>query len=396
MAHILMCWELGGDLGHVARMKPLAEALHARGHRVSFVVREPVSADKLLDPKRFAWFQAPYQTQAVPSPLLPPRNFAAVMHNTGFHSEQALLGRLHAWRNLYAGLKPDLLVFDHSPTALLAARGIRTRRIVLGTGFGIPPDASPLPLFDPKDDSPEIAAAEQGVLGVANAALSALGEPSLVRIADIYAAQAALYFTFKELDHYGPRDGADYWGPTQQDAGIPTAWPGGTGKRVFAYLKPFENLPALLKTLQEAGHPTLIYLGKGSDAARRQFQGGNLAFSERPVDLNAAVAKADLVVCHSGHGTISAALLKGRPLLLLPLNMEQRMLSARVMEMGAGLAAPALAPEGMRQKFQRLLAEPAFTEAARGFAERHAGFEVQGIPGRFVTLVERLLASEAL
>ena len=27
MARISMCWELGGDLGHVARMKPLAEAL---------------------------------------------------------------------------------------------------------------------------------------------------------------------------------------------------------------------------------------------------------------------------------------------------------------------------------------------------------------------------------
>ncbi len=30
MANIVMCWELGGDLGHVARMKPLAEALSKR------------------------------------------------------------------------------------------------------------------------------------------------------------------------------------------------------------------------------------------------------------------------------------------------------------------------------------------------------------------------------
>ncbi|HSN17577.1 MAG TPA: glycosyltransferase [Gammaproteobacteria bacterium] len=73
-----------------------------------------------------------------------------------------------------------------------------------------------------------------------------------------------------------------------------------------------------------------------------------------------AAAKADQVICHGGHGTVSAALLKGRPLLLLPLNLEQRML------------------------------------AARGFAERHAGFEVQGIPGRFATLVEKLFASEAV
>lgn len=394
MARVLMCWELGADLGHVARLKPLAEALQARGHQVSFAVREPLSAGKLLDPARFPWFQAPYQTLAV-SPPLPTRSFAAVLHNTGFHMMQALLGRLRAWRNLYAGLKPDLIVFDHSPTALLAARGIKSRRVVLGTGFGIPPDVAPWPGFDATDQSPEIDAAEQQVLSVANAALATLAEPPLARLADIYSVQAQLFFTFKELDHYGPREGAEYWGPTQQDAGIPTAWPRSTGKRVFAYLKPFDTLPDLLKAMQAAGLPTLIYLSQGADQVRCQFQGGNLAFSERPVDLGVAVAKAELVVCHAGHGTVSAALLKAKPLLLLPLNLEQRMLAARVTGMGAGLAAPALAPEGMQQKFQRLLAEPAFTEAAKAFAERHAGFEVQGIPGRFVTLVERLLASEA-
>ena len=396
MAQVLMCWELGADLGYVARMKPLAEALHARGHRVSFAVRETRSADKLLDPERFHWFQAPYQIHAAPSLIRPTRSFAAVLHNAGFDAERPLLGRLRAWRNLYAALKPDLLVFDHSPTALLAARGIRTRRIVLGTGFGIPPAVSPLPSFDPADFSLETTEVERRVLDLANAALTQLGDAPLTQLADIYAAQADLFFTFRELDHYGPRDQAEYWGPTQQDAGIPTAWPPGKGKRVFACLKPFENLAALLKTLQDSGLPTLIYLDQDAAAARRQFPGSNLAFAERPVDLAVAAAKADLMVCHSGHGAISAALLKGKPLLLLPLNMEQRMLAARVVEMGAGLAAPALAPEGMRQKFQRLLAEPAFTEAAGGFAERHAGFEVQAIPGRFATLVETLLASEAV
>jgi hypothetical protein len=49
----------------------------------------------------------------------------------------------------------------------------------------------------------------------------------------------------------------------------------------------------------------------------------------------------------------------------------------------------------MRSKFQRLLAEPAFTAAARGFAERYRGLKVEDIPERFAALAERLLASEA-
>ena len=395
MAHIVMCWELGADLGHVARMKPLAEALHGHGHQVSFILRECLPAEKLLDPVRFRWFQAPYQTEAVPEPLLPTRSMAEVMHNTGFHASRNLSGRIRAWRALFTLLEPDLLVFDHSPTALLAARGLKIPRVILGTGFGIPPAVSPFPAFDEKDLGPDLAGSEARITRTVNEALKGMDETPIAQLADIYTAEAKVFFTLRELDHYPARDAGDYWGPTRQDAGIPTAWPRGTGRRVFAYLKPFETLPALLKTLQESGHSTLIYLSKGAEAARRQFQGAtNLAFSDRPVDLDSAIAKADLVVCHSGHGTISAALLKGKPLLLLPLNIEQRMLSARVMQAGAGLAAPALAPEGMREKFQRLLAEPAFTGAARAFAERYATLEVETIPERFATLAERLIASE--
>lgn len=395
MAHIVMCWELGGDLGHVARMKPLAEALHRHGHRVSFIVRECLPAERLLDPGHFRWFQAPYQSEAIPNAIVPTRNFADVMHNTGFDASRNLTGRIQAWRALFALLAPDLLVFDHSPTALLAARGLKIPRVILGTGFGIPPAVSPFPAFDVDDTGPDLAGSEARITATVNAVLEGMGEAPIARLADIYTAEANVFFTVRELDHYPTRDAGDYWGPTRQDAGIPTAWPGGNGKRVFAYLKPFDTLPALLKTLQESGSPTLIYLGKGAEVTRRQFQDApNLAFSERPVDLKLAVAKADLVVCHSGHGTISAALLAGKPLLLLPLNMEQRMLSARVIQAGAGLAAPALVPEGMRQKFQRLMAEPSFTEAARAFAERYASLEVETIPERFAALAERLIASE--
>jgi UDP:flavonoid glycosyltransferase YjiC (YdhE family) len=395
MAQVVMCWELGGDLGHVARMKPLAEALHARGHQVSFIVRDALSAERLLDPARFRWYQAPYQSSPIPDPARPTLNMAAVMHNCGFNAPRALAGRLEAWRNLYALLRADLLVFDHSPTAMLAARDLGTPRIVLGTGFGIPPATQPLTPFE-ADKAEGIAEMESGVLARANTALRSIGAPPLARLADLYQAEASVFFTFAELDHYGARASADYWGPTRQDGGVPPEWPTQAGRRVFAYLKPFKTLPSLLDAFKASGHPALVYLNKGADAMRKEYAGTrNLSFSGKPVDLKQAVADADLVVCHSGHGTISASLLGGKPLLLLPLNMEQRMLSLRVAESGAGLAAPALAPEGMRSKFQRLLAEPAFTAAAQGFAERYRGLKVEDIPERFAALAERLLASEA-
>lgn len=394
MAHLVMCWELGGDLGHVARMRPLAEALQHRGHRITFIVREPLQAERLLDPKRFSWLQAPYQARAVPTPLAPTLSFAAVMYNCGFHAAAALRGRLRAWRNLYSVLQPDLLVFDHSPTAMLAARDLEIPRIALGTGFCIPPAVRPLPLFDPAAGG-SVAHVEDQVLAVANQALAGLGNPPIRRLADIYQANAGVFFTLKELDHYSGRGSAGYWGPTRQDSGVAPAWPATAGRRIFAYLKPFKTLQSLLEALRDSGQAVLVYLAKGAEDLAQKYAGERMTFSHRPVDLGRAVADADLVICHAGHGTISAALLGGKPLLLLPLNMEQRMLAARVVELGGGLAAPALAPEGMRQKLQRLLAEPGFTAAAGRFAERYRDLKIERIPERFADLVERLFASEA-
>jgi len=391
MAHVVMCWELGGDLGHVARMRPLAEALRARGHRVSFILRETLAAGRLLDPVHYSWLQAPLHPELV-SPLYSPTlNFTQIMHNVGFHDHNAIVGRMHAWRNLFDALKPDLLVFDHSPTALLAARGLPLKRILLGTGFGIPPAVAPLPPFDAETKIQELETSEREIMERINAALKMFGVERLKRIADIYQADASLLFTLKELDHYPQRQDGDYWGPPAQGGGVNAGWPEGEGKRVFAYLKPFKTLPSLLETLAQAGHSTLIYMSR-QDAAQKPSN-GKLRYSDRPVDLRQAAKKSDLIICHAGHGTVSTALLRGKPLLLLPLNIEQRMLAARVAGMGAGLAAPALAPAGMREKFLRLLAEPAFTAAARDFAERYAGLEVEKNPERFAALVEKLLGS---
>ena len=393
MARIVMCWELGGDLGHVARMKPLAESLHARGHAVSFIVRETIGAERLLDPVKFRWLQAPIQADPVRPGKLPTLNFTHVMYNCGFHDARALLGRLRAWRNLFDALGADVLVFDHSPTALLASLGHRARRILLGTGFGVPPMTYPLPAFLAGTDEALLKTEEDAVTARINEALAEFGAQTIGHVAELYAADSKVLFTLKELDHYGARDDVVYWGPTAQDTGLAPDWPTKDGRRVFAYLKPFKTLPSLLTTLKQAGHPTLVYLKEADSDVVKEYGSELLRFTTKPVDLRRTVTDAAVVICHSGHGTVSAALMAGKPLLLLPLNVEQRMLAARVVAGGGGLAAPALAPQGMAQKFQRLLAEPTFTAAARAFAERYRGLDVESSPDRFTELTERLLKS---
>ena len=39
-ADVVIAWELGGGLGHLGRLRPLAEQLIQRGQRVAFLVRD--------------------------------------------------------------------------------------------------------------------------------------------------------------------------------------------------------------------------------------------------------------------------------------------------------------------------------------------------------------------
>ena len=50
MATILLTWELGGGLGHLANLGPIAGLLTDRGHRVCAALRHPSSANGILRP----------------------------------------------------------------------------------------------------------------------------------------------------------------------------------------------------------------------------------------------------------------------------------------------------------------------------------------------------------
>ena len=48
LATVLVAWELGGGMGHVARLLPVARELAAQGHRAIFVVKNLVEPAPLL------------------------------------------------------------------------------------------------------------------------------------------------------------------------------------------------------------------------------------------------------------------------------------------------------------------------------------------------------------
>ena len=91
-------------------------------------------------------YQARTKIRAASPRIQSPQTFAHILHNVGFGSLSELNSMVTAWGNLYRHLDPDIIIFDHSPTAgLLAAGAILARQAnPLGPGFFVPPSGYPM------------------------------------------------------------------------------------------------------------------------------------------------------------------------------------------------------------------------------------------------------------
>lgn len=379
MARILFTWELGGGMGHVAPYLPLIEGLRQQGHTVAFALRNLKFAESVLGSRDIPYFQAPVMLGKTLPEINPPHTFAQILNNVGYVNIDMLTGLARAWRQLFESYKPDVILYDHSPTALLASRGLPCKKVVFGTGFFIPPDVEQIPVLrnNPKPDPKALLLDEVRILGNINKVLQRLASPAIERIPQLYEADEQVLMTFREIDHFKIRQEQDinYWGISRPNSGVDPVWPDAEGKRIYAYLKPFKSISNLLQNLKELGMPTLIYAPEVNKNLIAKFSSPMIRFAEKPFDLNKVATSCDIAITNANHATVVSLLLAGIPQLLLPIHLEQSIVAHNVEQLGAGLAAQLLRPEGITKKLKALLDEPRYAEAARAFADKYSTFD---------------------
>jgi rhamnosyltransferase subunit B len=377
---VLLATELGGGLGHVARLLPLASALVSRGHRPVLAVANRSEAAPLLDGLPWPIVDSPrcWRRTRVRRPT---RSFADILAGAGFDAPEVLAAMLGGWRELVASLRPALVIGEYSPFLWLALRDTGVPVVALGQGFTLPPPelaAFPTLTGEPTDDEGPLLAAVRSALGHAPDTLPAL-----------FAADDALVAGVPLLDPYRSWRQRPALGPLE----VPPRPARLRPRTLFAYLAGEDpRSDELLAGLRSTGMAGTVYLRGAVQRARARLAGSTLTAAAGPVPWPLAL-EAAVVVSHGSAGMTEAALLAGRPQVFVPRNLENRLNAEAVTAAGGGVLVterplgPALA-----RAVEQALTDVNATAAAE-LARPTAPGALAEVMDRCLALVERRTAA---
>jgi len=389
---LLITWELGANYGHLSRLILVADAQRALGREMLFVVCDLDAAQKLLAPQGYAYVAAP-RLKCKPSNELM-LSYVQLLLAVGYADQLALQVALGNWLHLFNEYQPDLIIADHSPTALLANHITKIPAIQLGSGFEIPPlDHWPEMLPFNSQQKLQLQDSEQQLLVNMNRALIVHGGLAMQSVTELFKNCHQLLTTFAELDHYPYRNHMNYIGPIYSvSSGSEILWTDTLQKKVFAYV--WSGLPGLnhlMLALAELDIEVIAVIPELSNEALLLFSQPNIRIYRETINLSALLDNADLLITHSGFGTVSAFLKQGVPVMIIPDTLEQFLVGQNVEVLGVGLVMGSRrSQDSFKQTISQLLhlglnTLSSFQEAASQFAARYRNCD-QVIPIQAVTL----------
>lgn len=383
---ILMCWEVGANYGHAAKISQLLPWLPEDWDIIA-AVRDPVSFRTLIGDPRVKVTAAPFAPDIkVPRKDAVGLSYPDVLRFIGWHDAGMLTAYLECWEVLIRELRADILVTQAAPTALLAARALGIPRVVIGGGYDLPPRATPMPHFlhwDPCDRE-ELLRREAVVVGTANTALARRGHRQLTSFSDILDAERYLLVTVPELEHYGDRaaiepDHTPYLGPIAGISfGEDVRWRPEADTRIFAYLRPdnprFETAVRALAS-RPAKTDTILAAPGAPASLGERLKDKPVRLFTGPVNVEPLLKHCDLGISHASSNIATNFALHGVPQIGLPNHTEQTMMAHAFSRnhLGLGLIG--------NSKPEQLLHAIDLVQASRQVAQATAAFSRKWPPG---------------
>ena len=370
--------------GHITRVMPLLQRLRELGHSSHLILRDLSPLHHLVKGQAPTALQAPLWLPRMVN-AMQPLNYADILLAAGYADTRGLRALTHAWMRLFELNGSALVIADHSPTAMLAARIMQVPCVTLGSGFCAPPLLSSLPplCWWQEADSERLQSSEDLVLASINEVLALYAAQPLSSLSELFAVEETFLRTFAELDHYPQRAIKQdpkpvYLGPELPlDGGEEPRWPDAPGPRVYASLDThWAGFEDLLTTFQALPISVLAHVPSLTTAQQQTYSSANLRVTSKMQKMESVRQQCEFAVCHGELAIVSAMLTAGRPLLLAPTQLEQTIVCRNVERLRAGLT---LRTDTKRHPPQRLLKylldEPGFTTQANAFAQSYKDYD---------------------
>ena len=371
-----------GDAGHAFPAIALGTRLVGRGHEVAIETwsrwREHVEAEGMR-------FYAAPEYQVFPTRERPLKPYEAVVRAVG------------ETRPAICDFGPDAVVNDVLTLAPALAAELEGVPLATLVPHFYPPTAPGVPpyglgamaartalgrAFWRATARPMSRGVERGRLEL-NETRRRVGLPALDRHYGGISDRLCIVGTFPQLEY--PRAwpaGVHVTGPlVWQPPGGDSEWAAGSGPRILVAPSTAQDPRQSLLRCALAG---LGGLPVRVLAVRRP---GTTGLPHAPnarlvewVSYEDAMPRADLVICHAGHGTLATALVHGAPVVTVPAAGDMSENGARAQWAGAGLNLPGrlLSPRTLRLATERALDSPRLATRARelaGWARTHDGAE---------------------
>jgi UDP:flavonoid glycosyltransferase YjiC (YdhE family) len=387
MASVLFTWELGMGLGHILPIKSLAQHFINEGHEVFVALKDLKHGHTVFQDTPVKLLQAPFSQSPLSSNAI--ACYSQLLASNGFEQPDELMGLCLAWQSLFDLIKVDILLVDHSPSALLAARGLSIIKANIGTGFTIPPNSKPFAHFQPKQSDQQLKQSliehESHTLMVCNHVLKKLNSPLLNQLGDLYAdPQYTGILSLPEFDHFTQRKADSYLGITaHKSIQSKPNWPNTAGKKIFIYLKSFEHLKPFLHALVDTQAAIIFYSNDIQAKQFSDFQAPHIHYETQALDLDLVAAEADIAITNGNHSTLMHFILHKVPVMMIPLHWEQQLMALRMQAQGIGVIGNKNQPAQLIQSLKSILRVNGCSDAVRNLADKYQDFDAAGKQRQF-------------
>jgi len=240
-------------------------------------------------------------------------------------------------------------------------------------------------------DLAKLSADEAAMTISINEALRRLEMPLIGSVADIFHdVDATMLITVRELDHYPDRTDATFWGLPPERPGVLVQWPPTNRRRVFAYLKPYDAIESLLELLGQLELPVMVACDGLSEGLRQKYASATLAFAPPNVDLQQMARDCHFAITNANHTTTCRFLLAGKPVMVIPLQLEQELLAEAIRRNGLGVVVRASEPRDAYVQMLSLMNRSLHHDKARAFADCCAASSCDRLE-RMAEVIARLL-----